>query len=101
MAGEMRVTADALTQAAEKFDHSSEELNGSINRVRDDIQGVKAQFTGSGGDALQGAGDRFYPAAEKLQRALTDLSQNIHAASGQYTKADDEQAATMAQQMNI
>ena len=56
---------------------------------------------GQAGSATQQALTRFHEAGQAQIKALGDISQNIHHAGIQYSRADEEQAGALSSQMNF
>jgi WXG100 family type VII secretion target len=98
---EMRTDAAALSAEASNFDRISSELQQVISHVESTGGELAGHWRGQAGAAGQQALARFHEAGQAQLKALSEISNNIHNAGIQYSKADDEQASSLSSQMNF
>lgn len=98
---EMRTDAATLSAEASNFDRISSELQQVIGQVESTGGELAGHWRGQAGAAAQQALARFHEAGQAQIKALSDISQNIHSAGIEYSKADDEQASSLSSQMNF
>ncbi|OBI21797.1 type VII secretion protein EsxB [Mycobacterium sp. E2462] len=98
---EMRTDAATLSAEAANFDRISNELKQVIGQVESTGGELVGHWRGQSGAAAQQALTRFHEAGQAQIKALNDISQNIHGAGIEYSKADDEQASSLSSQMNF
>lgn len=98
---EMRTDAETLRKEAENFNNIAAELKNQIAHVEATAGALARHWTGQAGRAAQSALLRFQEAATKQIHELDEISRNIHAASGQYTTADEEQHQVLVGQMGF
>ena len=97
----MKTSKDALSKEAASFDTISTQLQQSIAHVEDAGAALKMQMVGQAGTVLQQKLDDFKAAGDAQVQALQTISQTIHDAGVRYEKADEEQASSLASQMQI
>src|ERR1700722_293734 len=98
---EMRTDAAALSAEAANFDRISGELQRVIAGVEQTGVELPSLMVGQAGSATQQALTLFHEAGTAQIKALGDISQNIHHAGIQYSRADEEQAGALSSQMNF
>ncbi|EUA07623.1 ESAT-6-like protein esxB [Mycobacterium kansasii 732] len=98
---QMNTDAAVLAKEATNFDRIYEELTTVIAKVESTANSLSGGWHGQAGHAAQGALQRFHEAGSKQIRALTEISNKIHAAGGRYSSADDEHAGSLASAMNF
>ncbi|WP_205875417.1 WXG100 family type VII secretion target [Mycobacterium camsae] len=98
---EMKADAAKLHTEAANFDQISVELQQIIRMVETVSGELSGQWRGKAGAAAKQALTRFREAGQAQISALTDISANIYEAAVQYGKSDDEQATSLAAQMNF
>lgn len=97
----MNTDVAVLASEASNFDTISGELKGVISHVEAVGGALAAAMVGDAGNAAQAALERFKHAADQQIKELTDISNNIHTAGVQYASADEDQAGSLANTMNI
>lgn len=97
----MKTDSAALSKEAASFDSISTQLQQAIAHVEDAGASLKTQMVGQAGTVLQQKLDDFKAAGDAQIQALQTISQTIHDAGVQYDKADQEQASSLASQMQI
>jgi ESAT-6 family protein len=98
---EMRTDAATLSAEASNFDRISSELQQVIGQVESTGGELASHWRGQAGTAAQQALARFHEAGQAQIKALSEISNNIHGAGIEYSKADDEQASSLSSQMNF
>ena len=98
---QMNTDTAVLAQEAANFDRISGELKGVIAHVESTAGALASHMVGQAGTATQQALIRFHEAAQQQIQELTDISNNIHTAGMHYSSADEDQASSLAGQMNI
>ncbi|OBI59765.1 WXG100 family type VII secretion target [Mycobacterium sp. E796] len=98
---EMRTDAATLSAEASNFDRISGELQQVIGTVESTGGELASHWRGQAGTAAQQALQRFHEAGQAQIKTLSEISNNIHSAGIEYSKADDEQASTLSSQMNF
>lgn len=97
----MRTDTATLSAEASNFDRISGELQQVIGQVESTGGELASHWRGQAGTAAQQALVRFHEAGQAQIKALGDISQSIHGAGIEYSKADDEQASSLSSQMNF
>ncbi|EHI11439.1 WXG100 family type VII secretion target [Mycolicibacterium thermoresistibile] len=98
---QMNTDAAVLAKEAANFERISGELKGVMGQVDATASALAAQMVGAAGTAAQQALLRFQEAAQRQVQELNDISANIHTSGVQYSATDDDQAAALAQAMNL
>ena len=101
MTGPMQTDAATLSAEAQNFDGIAGELKAVIQGVESTGAELAGVWQGQAGTAAQQALVRFQAAARAQESQLMEISSNISQAGIQYTSADDEQAGSLSNQMNL
>lgn len=91
-----------LATEASNFERIAGEIKGVIARVEGTASELIADLRSEGaGAAAQQALDQYNQAALKLNSELDEVTQNLQQANVGYVTTDEDQAAGIAQAMNM
>lgn len=97
------LVADPAGLAAEAatFERIAGEIKGVIARVEGTAAELISDLRGGAGTAAQTALTHYNEAALKINQELDDVTQNLQQANVGYVTSDEDQAAGIAQAMNM
>jgi WXG100 family type VII secretion target len=82
-----------MAQTAAKFDSTSNDLSGMLQRLSTELDELYAGWAGHGANAFQQVRARWAADTQTLQRALTETANAIRTAGTQYTSSDEAAAS--------
>ncbi len=97
----MKTDSAVLTSEAGNFERIAGELRGVMAHVESTAGTLAAQMVGQAGTAAQAALARFHEAAIQQNKALDEISANIHTGSAHYVSTDEDQSSALHHAMNI
>jgi WXG100 family type VII secretion target len=89
---ETRVQADAMAQAAARFEEANTLLTETLTRLMTRLSGLQTAWVGSGGKAFETVKIQYESDLKKLNQALAETAEAIRTSGVSYAQTDDSAA---------
>ena len=90
MAGTMGTNYAEMASCAKDIESVEQEINGTVNKLNNDLEPLKASWKGQASAAFQQLQERLNEDAKKLNQALSDIANAMKTASGTYQQQEEE-----------
>jgi WXG100 family type VII secretion target len=93
---ETQVDADMMQATANKFEQVNDSLQGMLQKLMGQLEGLESSWRGAGGSAFTDVKARYQQDQQKMSQALAITVEAIRESSGSYSTTDSEAASKMA-----
>jgi WXG100 family type VII secretion target len=90
-----------MQSTARRFDDVGSSLDGMLRRLMGELEGLRTQWTGSGGRSFEHVKQAWAADQEKLHRALAETATAVRTAGRQYTTTDTAAAERFTAHHNL